>query len=130
MGHEFLTEDWFTEVDKIREEMGNPEPSPQVKDMKLNIVVTGCPSGDDCEINMNAGDFGRGLLDDAPTKMTVPFEVAKQVFIEGNQQAGMQAFMQGQVKVEGDMTKLMAMQTVQPSPEQQNMQQRIKEITA
>ena len=32
------------------------------------------------------------------------------MFIEGNQQAAMQAFMSGQIKVEGDMTKLMAMQ--------------------
>ena len=28
------------------------------------------------------------------------------MFIEGNQQAGMEAFMSGQIKVEGDMTKL------------------------
>ena len=50
--------------------------------------------------------------------MTVPYEVAKKVFIEQDQQAGMQAFMQGQIKVEGDMSKLMAMQTQQPSAEQ------------
>lgn len=129
MAHEFLSDPWFEEVRKIRDEVNPPAPTGPAADMKLNIVVTGAPGGDK-EIHMNAGDFGEGLIDDAPTKMTVPYEVAKQVFIEGNQQAGMQAFMQGQVKVEGDMSKLMAMQTVQPTAEQQALQEKIKAITS
>jgi hypothetical protein len=96
--------------------------------MKLNIVVTGGPAGDK-EIHSSGGNFGEGLIDDAPTKLTVPYEVAKKTFIEGDQQAGMQAFMQGQIKVEGDMSKLMAMQTQQPSPEQAVIQKKIAEIT-
>jgi putative sterol carrier protein len=42
----------------------------------------------------------------------------------------MQAFMQGQIKVEGDMSKLMAMQTIQPSAEEVEIQKKIAEITA
>ena len=129
MAHEFLSEDWFTEVDKLREEFKDMEPSASVADMKLNIVVTGAPSGD-TEVHMAGGEFGRGLIDDAPTKLTVPYDVAKSVFVEGNQQAGMQAFMQGQIKVEGDMSRLMAMQSQTPDPNQQKIQERIKEITA
>jgi putative sterol carrier protein len=37
--------------------------------------------------------------------------VAKDMFVKGDQSAAMQAFMSGQIKVEGDMTKLMAMQS-------------------
>ena len=70
-----------------------------------------------------------GLSADAPTKLTVPYDVAKAVFVEGNQQAAMQAFMQGQVKVEGDMSKLMAMQTAAPTPEQTALQEKVKAIT-
>jgi len=78
---------------------------------------------------MANGEFAQGLVDGAPTKMTVPYEVAKSVFIEGNQQAGMQAFLQGQIKVEGDMSKLMAMQTQQPGPGQADLQAKLKAIT-
>lgn len=129
MALDFLSDEWFAEVRKIRDEVNPPAPTGAAADLKLNIVVTGGPSGDK-EIHMNAGDFGEGLLDDAPTKLTVPFEVAKKTFIENDQQAGMQAFMQGQIKVEGDMSKLMAMQTVQPSPEQAALQKKIADITA
>ena len=127
MALEFLSEEWFAEAKKLADEAG-ADASGQ-SDLTLNIVVTGGPSGDK-EIHMANGEFAQGLVDNAPTKMTVPYEVAKSVFIEGNQQAGMQAFMQGQIKVEGDMSKLMAMQTQQPSAGQQQLQAKLKEITA
>ena len=49
--------------------------------------------------------------------------------MEGNPQAGMQAFMAGKIKVQGDMTKLMAMQQSTPDPISLEIQQRIKDIT-
>ncbi len=128
MGQEFLSDDWFAEAKKIREELNPPAPTGAAADLKLNIVVTGGPSGDK-EIHSAGGEFGEGLIDDAPTKLTVPYDVAKKVFIERDQQAGMQAFMQGQIKVEGDMSKLMAMQTVQPSAEETAVLDRIAAIT-
>ena len=51
--------------------------------------------------------MGIGLLDDADVTLTTDYGTAKDVFVSGNQQAGMQAFMAGKVKVQGDMTKLM-----------------------
>lgn len=128
MSHAFLSDDWFDAVEGLRDEA--PEPPAAMKDMKLNIVVAGGPDGDR-EIHMAAGQFERGLVEDAPTKLTVPYEVAKSMFIDGNQQAGMQAFMSGQIKVEGDMTKLMAMQSGgAPTAEQQAFQTKIKDLTA
>ena len=52
------------------------------------------------------------------------------LFIDNDQSAGMQGFMSGQIKIEGDMSKLMAMQTVQPSADQKKLQEQILEITA
>ena len=52
--------------------------------------------------------MGQGLVDDADVTLTTDYATAKDVFVSGNQQAGMQAFMAGKVKVQGDMTKLMA----------------------
>ena len=128
MGHDFLSDDWFAEAKKLRDAANLPAPSGPAADMKLNIVVTGAPGGDK-EVHVLAGEFGEGLLSDAPTKLTVPYEVAKKTFIDNDQQAGMQAFMQGQIKVEGDMSKLMAMQTQQPSAEQAELQKKIAAIT-
>ena len=52
------------------------------------------------------------------------------MFVEGNQQAAMQAFMGGQIKVEGDMTKLMAMQSGGGGGADAGIQAKLQEITA
>jgi putative sterol carrier protein len=46
-----------------------------------------------------------------------------------NPQVGMQAFMAGKIKVQGDMTKLMAMQQAGPDPVAAEVAGRIKAIT-
>jgi hypothetical protein len=125
MSHTFLSDDWFAEAKKLHAEAGDLGGDPN---LQINVVVTGGPEGDK-EIHMGGGAFDKGLIDGAPTKLTVPFDVAKATFIEGNQQAAMQAFMSGQVKVEGDMTKIMAMQGQAPNEAAQAFSAKLKEIT-
>ena len=48
-----------------------------------------------------------GALENPDLTVTVDYDTAKAIFVEQNPQAGMQAFMAGKIKVQGDMTKLM-----------------------
>ena len=57
-------------------------------------------------------------------------DAAKAILVDGNPQAGMQAFMAGKIKVQGDMTKMMAMQSGAPDPVQTEIAAKIKEITS
>jgi len=105
----FLSDEWFAEVSKLVEEHGADAPTPNP--VVVNIVVTDSPFGDERHMHMGAkdgkGEMGIGLVDDADVTLTTDYGTAKDVFVSGNQQAGMQAFMAGKVKVQGDMTKLM-----------------------
>src|SRR6516225_3333288 len=60
----------------------------------------------------------------------VPFS-EEAILIEGNPQAGMQAFMSGKVRVEGDMAKLMALQATPAAadPSAAELATRIRDIT-
>jgi hypothetical protein len=128
MGHAFLSDSWFDEAENIRTSV-NPEVPDALKELVINLVVKDGPDGD-IEARMEAGRFVKGLADAAPTKLTVPFDIAKKMFIENDQNASMQAFMSGQIQVEGDMTKLMAMQAGgPPSAEAEQLQTRIQEMT-
>lgn len=128
MAQEFLSEGWFGEVDRIQNEVNPPVP-PAIKDLKINMQVTGAPSGD-ISFRMEAGRLVKGHAADAPTKLVIPFATAKAMLIDQNQQAVMQAFMSGQIRVEGDMAKLMQMQMAgPPSPEATKVSQLIKEMT-
>ena len=126
MPNPFLSDAWLDDVEKLGAEA--PPVTGPAADLVLNVVVPDSPDGER-ELNMQAGKFGRGLVDGAPTKVTIPYDVAKAMFVDGNPQAAMQAFMAGQIKVEGDMTKLMAMQSSAPSTGQQQMAERLKQIT-
>ena len=128
MPYQFLSDEWLAEVKKMAEE--NPAAAANAPDIQLNVVVTGGPQGDR-ELHLDKGMFAGGLIDGAPTKLTVPYSVARAMFIEGNQQAAMQAFMSGQIKVEGDMSKLMAMQQQGGGGEAAaELQKKLQEITA
>jgi putative sterol carrier protein len=129
MAHQFLSDGWFEEAEKIRAEINPPVPE-IVQDLVINLVVKDGPEGD-IEAKIEAGRFAKGLADEAPTKLTVPYDIAHKMFIDQDPQASMQAFMSGQIQVEGDMTKVMAMQAAGPPSEEANqVQARIREMTA
>lgn len=129
MPHQFLSDPWLEEVHKLAADAGQGMMPDTVQ---INMVVTGGPDGDR-ELHVANGSFAVGLLDGCPTKLTIPYRVARDMFVKGDQAAAMQAFMSGQIKVEGDMTRLMAMQgQMQPAggPSQADIQAKLREITA
>ena len=112
----FLSDDWFAEADKVIEQHDNATPAHV--NVKVNIVVTGTPFPADVELHMGAAEgeaqFGKGHIEGGDVTLTTDYATAKDIFVSGNPQAGMQAFMAGKVKVQGDMTKLMASQGAGP----------------
>jgi putative sterol carrier protein len=78
---------------------------------------------------LNGGLFEAGHNSSGATKLTLPADLARRIFVEQDQAAGMQGFMSGQIKVEGDMSKLMAMQTARPSDKQKELLKEISAIT-
>ncbi len=134
MAYPFLSDEWLDEAHKIRAEYaGKTPPIPHV--VRMNLVVTNVPFGDgdiDAHMDTSSGelDLGVGHLETQDLKVTVDYDTAKAILIEGNPQAGMQAFMAGKVKVEGDMAKLMALQAgPPPDASAAEMANRLKEIT-
>ena len=131
--HVFLTEDWVNAVKGLREEFEGKVAPPAHK-VRMNLVVTDVPHGDGT-VNAHMDSSGDemtmelGHLDDPELTVTLPYDVAKGIFIEGNPQAGMQAFMAGKIKVQGDMTKLMAMQSGAVDPTAAELAARIAELT-
>ena len=126
MGVKYLSDEWFARIEELSEEL-NVEIPAQMADMKINMTATSDEG--DCDFCMNGGKIQKGHLDDAPTKVTVPIEYAKKIFVEQDQAAGMQAFTSGKLKVEGDMMKMMALQSIQPTESQKQLQEKMKEIT-
>ena len=130
----FLSDEWMAEAKKIREEYsGKSTAAPQK--MKMNQIITEVPFGEgtiNAHMDTSSGelDMDTGHLDDAEVTITIDYATAKAIFVDGNPQAGMQAFMAGKIKVQGDMTKLMAMGQAAPDPTAAEVAAKIKEITS
>jgi putative sterol carrier protein len=67
-------------------------------------------------IDTSSGDLvmDLGHLESPDLTVTTDYATARAIFLEQDPQAGMQAFLSGKVKVEGDMTKMMQMQIAMP----------------
>ena len=109
----FLSNDWMDAAKRIRDEMPHPE-VPSVGLMKMNLVVTASPfEGGDIKAHVDTSDgeiiVEHGHLDGPDLTVTVEYDVAKALFVDLDVTAAMQAFMAGKVKVQGDITKLMAL---------------------
>ena len=128
MKHKFLSTEWFEKVAELKNAAGDLQVPAAMHDLVINITVTGSDFGD-VDISLASGMIEKGHHANAPTKMTLPVDLAHRLFIDNDQSAGMQGFMSGQIKIEGDMSKLMAMQTIQPSAAQKALQKQILEVT-
>ena len=129
----FLSDEWMDEAKKIREEFRG-KTQPMAHKIKMNQVITDVPFGPgmiDAHMDTSSGEMemDTGHIEGADVTVTLDYATAKAIFVEGNPQAGMQAFMAGKVKVQGDMSKLMAMQQTTPDPVAAEIQQRIQDIT-
>ena len=129
----FLSEEWVAEAHEVREEFKGKVAPPAHK-VKMNLVITEVPHGEGT-INAHMDTSGDEMvmelthIEGEDLTVTLDFATAKAIFIEGNPQAGMQAFMAGKIKVQGDMTKLMAMQSGVVDPAAAEVAAKIAEIT-
>lgn len=132
----FLSDEWITAARRIREEhLGEGIPVPTV--VRMNQVITDVPFRDgpvEAHLDTSSGELVMelGHVGEADVTVTLEYETARAIFVDGTAQAGMQAFMQGKIRVEGDMAKLIAaLQQVNPEAYAASEVQRlIKEITA
>ena len=131
--YKFLTEEWVIEARRIREEFDGEVPAP-AHIVRMNQIITEVPFGDsDVKAYMDTSggslEMDLGELDNPDLTVTVDYITAKAIIVDNNPQAGMQAFMAGKIKVQGDISKLMALQAGAPDPSAQKVAELIQEIT-
>jgi hypothetical protein len=123
----FLSDEWFTKVDELIAAAGDLQIPPAMKEVEVNVTVTS--PGGDVPLAMKDGLFTRGHRPGVATTLTLSADLARKIFVDGDTAAGMQAFFEGAIKVDGDLAKLVAMQTVEPSEPQKRLTRQIASIT-
>lgn len=128
MTYAFLSSEWFDKVDELIARAGELHIPAEMKAVEVNVTVTS--SGGDVHLFMKDGLFRRGHEPGVTTTLTLDAALARRIFIDADVAAGVQAFLEGDIKVDGDLAKLVAMQTVEPSDAQKRLTRQIAAITA
>jgi SCP-2 sterol transfer family len=121
MTHAFLSDEWMEAAREIRERHADEVPEITTV-IRINQIVNDVPFGDGevrsyLDTSSGAMIMELGELDEADATITTDYATAKALFVDQDQAVVMQAFMAGKITVQGDMMKLMAMQTAIPSTE-------------
>ena len=123
----WLTQDWLDEQKRLAAD----QPERPGASARMQYVIKGGPDGDvvyywvleDGKLLEDA----LGTIDDSELTLTMTWDDALRVQQgELDEQA---AYMQGKVKVEGNMAKLMALLPITSAPEYKELQERLRSIT-
>lgn len=118
MSYPFLSAEWMDATKAIREKYADQASTINIS-VRMNQVITDVPFGDGevkLYLDTSSGKFEMesGELETPDLTLTTDYDTAKKIFVDQDQAAAMQAFMAGKIKVQGDMMKMMAMQTGMP----------------
>ena len=110
----FLSDEWLAESRKIREEYRDRVPKIPVT-VRMNQIINEVPFGDGvihAYVDTSSGqlDIETGHLESPDLTVTLSYGTAKAILIDGDAQAAMNAFLGGRIKVDGDVTKMLALQ--------------------
>lgn len=131
----FLSDAWIANAQALRIEFDDQIPAPPIG-VKMNVVVTDIAHRDEGQLDGHIDSSGgeiiieRGHLDQPELTITVDYATAKAAFVTRDTQAVMQAFFAGKILVEGDVSRLMALQAEPPNGAAIEMYQRLSAITA
>ncbi len=135
MTYAFLSDEWMAAAKGVREKYAD-QSAKVTTIIKMNQVITDVPFGEgtlNVYLDTSSGDvvMDLGALDAPDLTVTTDYDTARKIFVDQDQAAGMQAFMSGKIKVQGDMMKMMALQTAMPQDETaKKISAEIKDLTS
>ena len=123
----WLTQEWLDETRKMAE----GQPDRPGASARMQYVVTGGPEGDISYYwvleNGKIVESQLGTLEDAEVTLTTGY--ADAIKIQKGELDANAAFMQGKVKVTGNMAKVMSLLPITNAPEYKQLQNEIAAIT-
>jgi hypothetical protein len=110
----FLSEAWIAAARGVRDRHGDlPAPTTLVR---VNLTVTDVPfpPSDTLLAHVDTAQGSTGIelghLADPQVSLTTDYDTARAVFVAQDQAVAVQAFMSGKIRVQGDLSKLLALQ--------------------
>ena len=132
----FLSDEWFAAARAARRrtrcrdpERSPPGDEPRRHQLTARLAERRRSAAPHRRRSDGHADWGPGHFDGADLTLTTDYDTARDIFVSGNPQSAMQAFMEGKVKLQGDLTRLMAAQAVGTGPGAPDLASALAEMT-
>jgi hypothetical protein len=130
----FLTPEWVEAAREIREEFAGREtiapPSLRVNYIVTEVPWSSSPVAAHTDTTSGTVQFELEHIEGAEVTVTLPYEAARSILVDADATAAMQMFATGKIKVEGDVSKLLALGAVPMDPLALEVAERIRAVTA
>lgn len=119
--YQFLSVEWIQAVTEIRQRHAGDAPATVIT-AQINLVVTDVPFGDGTvtaylDTSTGTMQMELGEFENPDAVIMTDYDVARSLIVDADPAFLMQAFLGGRIKVQGDMTKLLALQSAVPDSE-------------
>ena len=124
--YEFLSPEWIEAALALREEFLGQLPEPPTP-VRMNLIVTDVPHGHEAQLAASIDTAATGLLpqfghlEEPELTITLEYSVAKALFVNQDPEAVGQAFFGGRIRVDGDMTRIFLLQSMEPDEDHRRL---------
>lgn len=122
----FLSQAWFDEVATLNANAGELNLPPNLASLVLNANITG---DNPVALHLKDGKIGQNHVDNAVSTVSIDSDTLAQLIAGKDTSVAIEAFMTGKIRIDGDMSAVMALQSAKPSSEQKALYKAIFKAT-
>lgn len=123
----FLSNDWFDKVAELNKQAGDLPLSPTIAQAVFNAEIE--QQDAPVSLHFRLGKLHQGLADKAQASLKLDANTLQSLITARDINIALEAFMTGKIRIEGDMSALLALQSAKPSQEQKALYKEILAMT-
>ncbi|MDO4442123.1 MAG: SCP2 sterol-binding domain-containing protein [Moraxella sp.] len=123
---QFLSQAWFDAVSELNNQAGELNLPPALQTLIINATIE---QDSPTLLHLKAGKLHQGHTADAVSTISIDKETLGNIISTGDTSLAIEAFMMGKIRIDGDMSAVMSLQSAKPSSEQKELFKKILNIT-
>lgn len=123
----FLSQEWFDKVAELNSQAGELPLSPAIEKAVFNLQVL--QNENDIKLHLKSGKIAQHFADNAQATVRLDDETLAGLIAGKDIGVVLEAFMTGKIRIDGDMSAVLALQSAKPSTEQKALYKQILAVT-
>lgn len=123
---QFLSQSWFDIVNTLNEQASTLNLPPALANLVMNATVE---QDKPVLLHLKDGKIHQGHAKGATASVIIDNNTLSDILTTGDINIAIEAFMMGKIRIDGDMSAVMSLQSTKPSPEQKTLFKEILKIT-